>query len=350
MRVLGCRRHAAERKVSSPVVEISHARRMRHRYSSEGLGVGGGQSLRNRLAGARGVASSGMADTTISTGLADRVLTITLDRPDRLNAFTVPMQRELCAAFDRADADADVRAVVITGRGRGFCAGADLAAGGDTFAGDAGDAQEGANASRPAHRDEGGLVVLRIYSCTKPVIGAINGPAVGVGATMTLPMDMRLASDQARFGFVFTRRGIVPEACSSWFLPRVVGISTALEWTMTGRVFDAAEALERGLVRSVHAPDDLLPAAYAIAQEIATQTSAVSVAVTRQLLWRMLGADHPMQAHRLDSPAIASLGRSADAREGVVSFLEKRPAQFTDRVPDDIPPPWPFWDDPSFDA
>ena len=286
-----------------------------------------------------------MADSTISTELSDRIFTITLDRPDRLNAFTPAMQRELCDAFDRADADPDVRAVVITGRGRGFCAGADLGGGAETFAGDA-----TGSGDRPPHRDEGGLVTLRIYSCTKPVIGAINGPAVGVGATMTLPMDMRLASDTARFGFVFARRGIVPEACSSWFLPRVVGISTALEWTMTGRVFDASEALDRGLVRSVHAPDDLLPAAYAIAQEIATQTSAVSVAVTRQMLWRMLGADHPMQAHRIDSPAIANLGRSADAREGVMSFLEKRPAEFTDRVPEDIPPPWPFWDEPSFEG
>lgn len=289
-------------------------------------------------------------DPTIATELDDHVLTVTLDRPDRLNAFTVPMQRELCAAFDRADADPDVRAVVVTGRGRGFCAGADLAMGGDTFDIDAGSPATGGGGAARVHRDEGGLVTLRIYSCTKPVIGAINGPAVGVGATMTLPMDIRLASDTARFGFVFARRGIVPEACSSWFLPRVVGISTALEWTMTGRVFDADEALRGGLVRSLHAPDDLLPAAYELAQEIAANTSAVSVAMTRQMLWRMLGADHPMAAHRVDSPAIAKLGRSADAREGVVSFLEKRPPVFTDRVPDDIPGPWPFWEEPEFEG
>ncbi|MDQ6697622.1 MAG: crotonase/enoyl-CoA hydratase family protein [Actinomycetota bacterium] len=295
------------------------------------------------------MAESGV-DPTISTELTDRVLTITLDRPDRLNAFTVDMQRELCAAFDRADADADVRVVVVTGRGRGFCAGADLAPGGETFAGAPEEREGEGGVVRPVHRDEGGLVALRIYSCTKPVIAAINGPAVGVGATMTLPMDIRLSSETARFGFVFARRGIVVEASSSWFLPRVVGISTALEWTMTGRVFDAAEALDRGLVRSIHPPDDLLPAAYAIAQEIATQTSAVSVAMTRQLLWRMLGAEHPMQAHRLDSRAIANLGRSADAREGVTAFLEKRPAQFSDRVPDDIPAPWPFWDEPTFEG
>lgn len=291
-----------------------------------------------------------MQHTTIDTDLTDRILTITLDRPDRLNAFTVPMQRELCDALDRVDADPEVRAVVITGRGRGFCAGADLAFGGETFDIDAGSPATGSGQAPSAHRDEGGLVALRLYACTKPVIAAINGPAVGVGATMTLPMDIRLASESARFGFVFARRGIVPEACSSWFLPRVVGINTALEWTMTGRVFDATEALERGLVRSVHPSDDLLPAAYEIAREIVDNTSAVSVAMTRQMLWRMLGANHPMAAHRIDSPAIVNLGRSHDAREGVVSFLEKRPPVFTDQVPDDIPRPWPFWTEPGFDA
>lgn len=289
-----------------------------------------------------------MSPTTIATELEDHVLTITLDRPDRLNAFTVPMQRELCEALDRVDADPDVRAVVITGRGRGFCAGADLASGGDTFDIEAGSPATGSGRPARAHRDEGGLLTLRLYACTKPVIAAINGPAVGVGVTMTLPMDIRLASESARFGFVFARRGIVPEACSSWFLPRVVGINAALEWTMTGRVFDAAEALDRGLVRSVHADADLLPAAYEIAREIAANTSAVSVAMTRQMLWRMLGEAHPMAAHRIDSPAIANLGRSADAREGVVSFLEKRPPAFTDVVPDDIPGEWPFWTDPDF--
>lgn len=290
-----------------------------------------------------------MQPTTIATDLADRILTVTLDRPDRLNAFTVPMQRELCDVLDRVNADPEIRVVVITGRGRGFCAGADLASGGDTFDIDAGSPATGSGGPRRTHRDEGGLLTLRLYACTKPVIAAINGAAVGVGATMTLPMDIRLASESARFGFVFARRGIVPEACSSWFLPRVVGINTALEWTMTGRVFDAAEALDRGLVRSVHPPDELLPAAYEIAREIATNTSAVSVAMTRQMLWRMLGEAHPMAAHQVDSPAIANLGRSADAREGVVSFLEKRPPVFTDAVPDDIPAPWPFWTEPVFD-
>ena len=287
-----------------------------------------------------------MDHTTISTEVADRVLTITLDRPDRLNAFTVAMQQELCAVFDEVDRDPDIRAVVVTGRGRGFCAGADLGAGGSSFDVEAGGAATGGGGGR--HRDEGGLLTLRIFECTKPVIAAINGPAVGVGATMTLPMDIRLASDTARFGFVFARRGLVPEACSSWFLPRVVGINTALEWTFTGRVFDAQEAHARGLVRSVHAPDELLPAAYELAGEIASLTSATSVAMTRQMLWRMLGESHPMAAHRVDSPAIASLGRSNDVREGVMSFLEKRPPQFTDRVPDDMPDPWPWFEEPEF--
>jgi enoyl-CoA hydratase/carnithine racemase len=266
----------------------------------------------------------------IAYEVADGVLTITLDRPERLNAFTVQMQVELVDAFDRSDADDDVRAVVVTGRGRGFCAGADLGGGGATFVreGD-GDAGE--------FRDEGGLVSLRIFENRKPVIAAINGPAVGVGITMTLPMDVRLASDTAKIGFVFARRGLVPEACSSWFLPRVVGISRAMEWVATGRVFQAEEALAAGLVRSVHPPDELLPAAYALAREIADNTSSISVALSRQMLWRMLGADHPMAAHRADSRGILATGSSPDAREGVTAFLEKRPAAFPGRVSTDLP-------------
>lgn len=282
-----------------------------------------------------------------------RIATVTLDRPDRLNAFTVQMQQELCSVFDEIDADDGVRAVVITGRGRGFCAGADLSGGGKTFdtraaADDGSGAVSGGPPDEMAHRDEGGLLTLRIFRSTKPVIAAINGPAVGVGATMTLPMDIRLASSEARFGFVFARRGIVPEACSSWFLPRLVGISTAAEWCYTGSVFGADEAHARGLVRSVHEPDELLPAAYAIAEEIAANTSAVSVALTRAMLWRMLGESHPMAAHRVDSPGIAYLGKSADAREGVVSFLEKRPPAFTDTVSSDMPPHYPWWEEPEF--
>ena len=292
-----------------------------------------------------------MTYSQIAYEVADRVATITLDRPDRLNAFTVTMQRELCAVLDEVDGDPDVRAVAVTGRGRGFCAGADLGAGGGSF--DRGSAAPadaaavgGAPDGRP--RDEGGLVALRFFACTKPVIGAINGPAVGVGVTMTLPFDVRLASSEARFGFVFARRGLVPEACSSWFLPRVVGISRAMEWCATGRVFGADEALAGGLVRSVHDPDDLLPAARELAGEIASDTSAVSVALTRALLWRMLGAPHPMDAHRVDSALIDALGRGADVREGVLSFLEKRAPAFPGRVPDDLPPPYPWWEDPVF--
>jgi enoyl-CoA hydratase/carnithine racemase len=283
--------------------------------------------------------------TQIRYDVADHIATITLNRPDQLNAFTGTMMRELIDAFDRVDADDDVRVVIVTGAGRGFCAGADLSSGGDTFAAGGSDVT---TAVPGVPRDGGGLVTLRIFECTKPVIGAINGPAVGVGVTMTLPMDIRLASENAKIGFVFARRGIVPEACSSWFLPRLVGISQAAEWCYTGRVMTAAEAHAGGLVRSVHAPDDLLPEARAIAAEIAENTAPVSVALTRQMLWRMLGADHPMEAHRVDSRGIAERGRSADSREGVVSFLEKRPPVFPVKVSDGLPAIFPDWENPKF--
>jgi enoyl-CoA hydratase/carnithine racemase len=273
------------------------------------------------------------------------VLTITLNRPDKLNAFTFTMMNELLDAFDRADADDDVRAVIVTGAGRGFCAGADLAAGDGTF--DYRDSS-GRRARLEDARDGGGLVALRVFESKKPVIAAINGPAVGVGVTMTLPMDVRLASQNARFGFVFARRGLVPEAASSWFLPRVVGISKAMEWVMTGRVFPAAEALAGGLVRSVHGPNDLLPAAQALAHEVAENTAPVAVALSRQMLWRMLGADHPMEAHKVDSRAIWERGRTEDAREGVLSFLEKRPAQFPMKVSADMPAFYPWWEERRF--
>jgi enoyl-CoA hydratase/carnithine racemase len=273
----------------------------------------------------------------------DGVLTITLNRPDRLNAFTATMGRELIEAFDRSDADDDVRAVIVTGAGRGFCAGADLGRGGETF--DWRSLQEGDEVPR----DTGGMVSLRIFDSLKPVIAAINGPAVGVGITMTLPMDVRLAVEGAKIGFVFTKRGIVPEACSSWFLPRIVGISQAMEWVSTGRVFDASEALRGGLVRSVHtSPEEVLDAARALAREIADNTAPVSVALGRRLLWRMLGASHPMDAHRADSRAMFARGQSADAAEGVTSFLEKRPAAFPDRVSDGLPDVFPDWDTPTF--
>jgi enoyl-CoA hydratase/carnithine racemase len=283
----------------------------------------------------------------IAYEVEDGILTLTLNRPDALNAFTPRMQQELIDACGRIDADDAVRAVVVTGRGRGFCAGADLSAGGSTF-----DAEARGGAIRDDRglppRDGGGLVTLRLFNLTKPVIAAINGPAVGVGVTMTLPMDVRLASQTARFGFVFTRRGLVPEAASSWFLPRVVGISRALEWVCTGRVFPAEEALAGGLVRSIHPPDELLPAARALAREMAEGTSPVSVALSRQMLWRMLGASHPMDAHRIDSRGIADRGSSPDAREGVESFLEKRPASFPLRVSDGMPAFYPWWEEPEF--
>ncbi|MEZ5273179.1 MAG: crotonase/enoyl-CoA hydratase family protein [Ilumatobacteraceae bacterium] len=283
--------------------------------------------------------------TQIVYEVSDHVATITLNRPDQLNAFTGVMMREMIAAFDLIDADDEVRVVIVTGAGRGFCAGADLSSGGETFS-------RGGSDEIPEDvgvpRDGGGLVSLRIFECKKPVIAAINGPAVGVGVTMTLPMDIRLASENARFGFVFARRGIVPEACSSWFLPRLVGISQATEWCYTGRVFPAAEALAGGLVRSVHAPEDLLPAARAIAAEIAENTAPVSVALTRQMLWRMLGASHPMEAHRADSRGILERGRSADAKEGVVSFLEKRPPAFPVKVSDGLPDIFPSYETPKF--
>jgi len=280
----------------------------------------------------------------IKYDLAERVLTITLNRPDKLNAFTVQMCMELIDAFDQADADDAVRAIIVTGAGRGFCAGADLSGGGATFDSIA----QGQATTAETPRDGGGLVSLRIFESKKPVIAAINGPAVGVGITMTLPMDIRIASTAARMGFVFARRGIVPEACSSWFLPRVVGISKATEWVFTGRVFSAEEALEARLISKLVAPEQLLPTAMAIAREIADNTSAVSVTLSRQLLWRMLGADHPMEAHKVDSQCIFWMGRSPDAYEGVSSFLQKRPAHYAMKPSTDLPPFYPWWPERRF--
>ena len=282
-----------------------------------------------------------MAYETLLTDVRDRVMTVTLNRPDRLNAFTTQMMLDWLHLLDAIDADDEVRAVVVTGAGRGFCAGADLGGGGKTF-----------DASRiekiDEHRDGGGRVTLRIFECKKPIIAAVNGAAVGVGATMTLPMDVRIASEDACFGFVFARRGIVPEAASSWFLPRVVGISQAMEWVATGRVFGAAEALAGRLVSRVVPPAELLPAAHALAREIADNTSAVSVALARQMLWKMLGADHPMEAHKVDSQAIFSMGRSADAYEGVQSFLEKRPPRFAMKASSEMPAFFPWWKERRF--
>jgi len=281
---------------------------------------------------------------TLDYQVEDGILTLTLNRPDRMNAFNGAMRRELIAAFDAADADDAVRVIIMTGAGRAFCAGADLEKGGDTF----NRHKRQGEPERDTIRDGGGTVSLRIYECTKPVIGAFNGAAVGVGATMSLPMDIRMASTNAKFGFVFARRGITMEACSSWFLPRLVGPQQAAEWVFTGRVFGAEEALKGGLVRSLHEPEDLLPAARELAREIADNTSAMSALLNRQLMWRMLGADHPMEAHKIDSRAIAFMGESADAQEGVSSFLEKRPAKFTLRPSQDRPDFYPWWKDRPF--
>lgn len=271
----------------------------------------------------------------IAYDVADGIATLTLDRPEKLNAMTDEMREQLLDAFDRVDGDDDVRVLILTGRGRGFCAGRDLSSGGATF--------DYASAGEDAvhHRDGGGLLTLRMFNLRKPVIAAINGPAVGVGVTMTLAADIRMAADSARFGFVFSRRGIVNEAASSWFLPRAVGLSQALEWVFSGRVFDADEALRAGLVRSVHPADELLPAARVLAMEIARNTSAISVAIARQMLWRLSARDHPMDAHRAESQAMFFIGQSADAREGVESFLQKRPPAFSMRVSRDLPDlPW----------
>jgi enoyl-CoA hydratase/carnithine racemase len=281
--------------------------------------------------------------------LEDGVATITLNRPEKLNAFNTQMMQDMIAAFDETDRDDAVRCVIVTGAGRAFCAGADLSAGAQTFDYDQRGGEAMAARTRDgAQRDGGGLLTLRIFESLKPVISACNGAAVGVGATMQLAMDIRLASTDARYGFVFARRGLNPEAASSWFLPHLVGVQTALEWCYTGRIFPAQEAYDRGLVRSLHAPDDLLPAARALAREIADNAAPVSVALTRQLIWRMAGAQHPMEAHRADSRGIQARGKSGDAREGVTSFLEKRAAAFPDRVSSDLPDIWDHWQAPEF--
>lgn len=271
----------------------------------------------------------------------DSILTITLNRPERLNAFNGQMSKEVHDALDRADADDNVKAIIFTGAGRGYCAGADLSGGDSTFNYD--------SDGRGIHPDGGGVLTLRIFECLKPVISACNGPAVGVGATMQCAMDIRMASENAKYGFVFSKRGIVPEACSSWFLPRCVGINTALEWAYSGRIFDANEALERRFVRSVHKENDLLPAARDLAHEFAEQTSSVSVAMIRQMMWKMLGADHPMEAHKVDSRGVYFTGRSADSAEGVQSFLEKRPAKFPGKVSTDMPEFFPWWEERKFE-
>ena len=297
--------------------------------------------------------------TTIQTEISEGILTITLNRPDRMNAFNGEMMLEMIDAFDVADADDAVRAIIVTGAGdRAFCAGADLGGGSATFdyakrkdkidLGSPIQDDGSVDYSHPGVRDGGGRLTLRIFECKKPVIGAINGAAVGIGVTMQMPMDIRIASTTARFGFVFARRGIVPEAASSWFLPRLVGISQALEWCYSGRVFGAEEALAGGLVRSLHEPADLLPAARELAKSLVSDSAPVSIALTRAMLWRMMGASHPMEAHKLDSRAIWSRGASGDAAEGVASFLEKRVAAYPNKVSSDVPHFEPWMDVPGY--
>jgi enoyl-CoA hydratase/carnithine racemase len=284
----------------------------------------------------------------IRYAIEDGILTITLHRPEQLNAFSALMLQELMDAFDRSDGDDAVKCVIVTGEGRAFCAGADLARGADTWS-EHEKKMAAADEGSPYRGDGGGRITRRIFDSHKPVIAAINGPAVGLGLTVTLAMDVRMSVTGAKMGFVFAARGIVPEACSAWFLPRIVGISTALEWCYSGRVFRAEEGLERGLLRSLHAAEDLMPAARKLAREFADNTSAVSKALVRHMFWRMLGAEHPIRAHEIDTPAIAFTGKSSDAREGIGAFLEKRPAQFSDRVSADMPPFFPWWDQPEFD-
>lgn len=270
------------------------------------------------------------SDPVVLVHRHDEIAVITLNRPDRLNAFTFEMGEQIRAALDGTDTDDSVRAVVITGAGRAFCAGADLGAGASTFELDEEEPGE-------VPRDSGGRLTLRIFESLKPVVMAINGPSAGVGVTMTLPADARIASENARFGFVFTKRGLVPEACSTWFLPRLVGLPTALRWSMGAQMVSAAEALAAGLVQRVVAPEELLDAAIGAAREMTSGTAPVSVALTRQLLWRMAGAPSPWDAHRADSAAIYARGRMPDVAEGVTSFLEKRDAVFTDSVASDLP-------------
>lgn len=286
-----------------------------------------------------------MSYSFIRYSVEDGIATILLSRPDKLNALNSEMRNEIIAAIDEVDADDAVRAVIFTGEGRAYCAGADLGGGQKTFQNlVSGDPEW----NDPALRDGGGMMTLRLFNCLKPVIGAINGAAVGIGATMLLPMDVRIASEDAKFGFVFARRGLVPEAASSWFLPRVVGISRALDWCYSGRLVSAAEAQTGGLVQSVHEPDDLLAAARSIAASYAENSAPVSVALTRQMLWRMLGADHPMEAHKIDSRCVFSRGRSDDVREGVSAFLEKRTADFPNAVSKDMPGFYPWWEEPQY--
>lgn len=290
-----------------------------------------------------------MTYETIGYEVSEQILTIILNRPEKLNVFSPTMHSELRDAIDRADSDDDIRAIVVTGAGRAFCAGADLSLGEDMFDLDAqtrspqGPAKKSYNDPKVRNFDRAGQLTMRLFRCLKPIIAAFNGPAIGMGATIPLAMDIRIASQAARFGFVFSQRGLVQEAASSWFLPRIVGVAQALEWCYTGKVFSAEEALAGRLVSKVVPPDQLLPTAREIAREIAERTAPVSIALIRQMMWRMLGADDPVEAHKIENLALYTRGRSADCKEGVSAFMEKRPAVFKDKVSTDMPDFFPWW-------
>jgi len=285
---------------------------------------------------------------TVTVDVEDRIATITINRPEKLNTYTIQMMEDLIRAFDLTDAEDDVGAVIVTGAGRNFCSGLDLSDGEETF--DYAKRPERRSLSELERiRDLGGILTLRIFDSVKPVIAACNGAAIGIGVTMQLAMDIRLGSTQARYGFVFARRGIVVEGCASYFLPRIVGVSTALEWCYSGRLIPAEEALARGMVRSLYEPDELLPAARALAHTLIDDTAPVSLAITRQAIWRMLGADHPMEAHKIESRAISERSRTTEVRDGIRAFLEKRPAKFPDKVSSDMPGFYPWWEDRPFE-
>ena len=279
---------------------------------------------------------------SLETSVKNKILTICFNRPEKMNTFSGELLKEIFEALDIAEKDDEIRAVIFTGSGKAFCAGADLSSGEDTF-----DMSDKKNSS-DVKRDTGGILTLRLFNFKKPLIAAINGAAVGVGVTMTLPMDVRISSDKAKFGFVFAKRGIVPEACSSWFLPKIVGISNALQWCLSGRIFQPQEALEKGLVSEITNEDDLLKRAEEIAADFVNATSSISVTLIRQMLWKMLGADHPMDAHKIDSRGVYYLGKSGEASEGVLSFLEKREPNFPGKVSKDLPEFYPWWDEKDF--
>lgn len=272
----------------------------------------------------------------------ENIAVLFLNRPNKLNAFTFSMMEEIISALDSLEADDSVHAVIITGKGRAFCAGADLSSGQDTFNPSFDDF---AVQESDFRRDSGGILTLRMYKFLKPIVVACNGPAVGIGASMQLAADIRLASDQARFGFVFNNRGIVPDACSSWFLPKIVGISRALELTYSGRIIDAQEALQLNLVSSIHDSEKLLSNALDITKKMVQNSAPVSISLTRQMLWRSLESSGPYDAHVIESKAIDSRGASEDAKEGVSSFLGKRPAEFKNKVSSDMPEFFPWWKD-----